>query len=64
MMYAPFEDPKSTKEIDRLLSEGEAELRKRWDAKGKMLDWWLMALVIALVLIAVTRVAVWLARAL
>ena len=63
MMYAPFENPKNTKEIDRLLSEGEAERQQRWDARSKILDWWLMALVIVLVLIALTRVAAWLARA-
>jgi hypothetical protein len=61
-MYAPFQNPKHRKEIDRLLSEGEAERRKRRDARSKMLDWLLMALVIALTLIAFTRVALWLAR--
>ena len=62
-MYSPFEDPKNTKEIDRLLSEGEAERRQRRDARSTKLDWLLMAFVVAFILIALTRVAVWLARA-
>lgn len=64
MMYAPFQNQKHIQEIDRLLSEGEAERRQRWDARSKKLDWFLMALVIVLVVTAVTRVAVWLARVL
>ncbi len=63
MMNSPFEDPRKVKELNRLLSEGETERRQRWDARSKKLDWLLMALVIAFVLTALTRVAVWLARA-
>jgi len=55
-MYSPFEDPKNTKEIDRLLSEGEAERRQRRDARSTKLDWLLMAFVVAFILIALTRV--------
>jgi hypothetical protein len=63
MMNAPFQNQKNIKELDRLLSEGEGERRQRWDARGKTLDWLLIALVIALVLTAFTRAAVWLAKA-
>ena len=61
MAYTPFQNPKDRKEIDRLLSEGEVERRKRWDAKSKTLDWLLIAVVIALVVTALTRAAVWFA---
>jgi len=61
-MYAPFEKPKN-KELDRLLSEGEAKWRRRWAAKSRLLDWVLISLVVALALIAFTRLAAWLARA-
>lgn len=64
MMYAPFQNPKRDKELDRLLSEGETERRRRWSARSKALDWFLIAVVVALVLTALTRVAVWLAGAL
>jgi hypothetical protein len=63
MTNAAFQNPKHRKEIDRLLSEGETERRKRWDARSKTLDWLLIAVVIALVVTALTRVAVWLAGA-
>ena len=64
MTYAPIQNSKHRKEIDRLLSDGETERRKRWDARSKTLDWLLIAVVIALVVTAVTRVAVWLAEVL
>jgi hypothetical protein len=60
-MSAPFQNPKTAKELDRLLSEGESERRQRWDARGKTLDWFLLALVIVFVLTAFTRIAGWLA---
>ncbi len=63
MRNVPFHNQKDIKELNRLLSEGEAERRQRWDARSKKLDWLLIALVIVLVVTALTRVAVWLARA-
>ena len=52
---------KHLKELDRLMSQGETTRRKRWNAKSRTLDWLLAAIVIALVVIALTRVAAWLA---
>jgi hypothetical protein len=63
MRNSSFQNQKNIKELERLLSEGEAERRQRWNARSRALDWLLIALLTALVLIAVTRAAVWLARA-
>lgn len=54
-----YRNNKHIAEIDRLLTEGEAGRRKREAARNKALDRLLMALLAALVLIAVTRLAVW-----
>lgn len=62
-MMNAFQKQKDMEELNRWLSEGEAERRQRWDARSKTLDWFLIALVIALVVTAATRVAVWFARA-
>ena len=61
MQNDPFRNPKHVKELDRLLSEGETERRQRWAARSKTLDWLLIAVLIALVLTALTRLAVWVA---
>ncbi len=57
-----FRNKKHIDEIDRLLTEGETGRRQREAARNKALDRLLMAILGALVLIAVTRLAVWLAR--
>jgi hypothetical protein len=49
-------------EIDRLLREGEPERRKRQAARNKALDRLLMAILAALVVIALTRLSVWIAQ--
>ncbi len=61
MLNDPFQNPKHAKELERLLSEGETERRQRWDARSKTLDWLLIAVLIALVLTALTRLAIWFA---
>ena len=61
MQNDPFRNPKHVKELDRLLSEGETERRQRWAARSKTLDWLLIAVLIALVLTALTRLGVWVA---
>jgi hypothetical protein len=62
MRNDPFQNSKHIKELDSILSEGETERRRRWDARSKTLDWALILVVIALVVTALTRVAVWLAK--
>lgn len=57
-----FQNPRESKEIERLLSEGETERRRRWNARSRTLDWLLIVIVIALVVTALTRVAGWLAK--
>ena len=57
-----FQNPRENKEIERLLSEGETERRRRWNARSRTLDWLLIVIVIALVVTALTRVAGWLAK--
>jgi hypothetical protein len=64
MRNDPFQNSKHIKELDSILSEGEAERFRRWDARSKKLDWVLIALVIVLVVTAFTRVAIWLANSL
>ncbi len=62
MRNDPFQNQKHIKELDVILSDGEAERRRRWDGRSKILEWSLIVIVIALVITAVTRVAVWLAK--
>jgi hypothetical protein len=62
MRNDPFQNSKHIKELDVILSDGESERRRRWDARSKTLDWLLVAIVIALVVTALTRVAGWLAK--
>ena len=57
-----FRKNKHIAEIDRLLSEGEPARRQREAARNKALDRLLMAIVVALVLIALTRLAGLVAR--
>jgi hypothetical protein len=58
-----FRKQKGIDELDRLLEDGEAQRRQREAARNNALDVMLMALVVVLVLTALTRLAVWLARA-
>ena len=62
MRNEPFQNSKHIKELDRILSDGEAARRRRWDARSKTLDWLLIAIVVILVVTAFTRAAVWLAK--
>ena len=57
-----FRNKRHIDEIDRLLTEGEPARRQREAARNKALDRLLMAILVALVLIAATRFAVWIAR--
>lgn len=57
-----FGNQKHVQEIDRILSDGELGRRKREADRNKALDRLLIVVLIALVLTALTRVAVWLAR--
>jgi hypothetical protein len=60
---ALFRKQKDIDELDRLLEDGEAERRQREAARNHAFDVMLMALFVALVLVALTRLAVWIARA-
>jgi hypothetical protein len=62
MTNDPFHNSKHIQELDRILSDGEAERRRRWDARSKTLDWLLIAVVIALAVTAFSRAAIWLAK--
>ena len=57
-----FQNSRHIQELDRILSDGEAERRKQWDARSRTLDWILIVIVIALVVTAFTRAAGWLAK--
>jgi hypothetical protein len=57
-----FGNDKHVKELERILADGEPQRRKREAARNKALDRLLMVVMIALVLLALTRIAVWLAR--
>ena len=64
MRNDPFQNQKHIQELDRILSDGETERRRRWDARSKTLDWLLIAVVVLLVVLALTRAAVWLGNVL
>lgn len=57
-----FGNQKHVKELERILADGEPERRKREAARNKALDRLLIVVVVALVVLAVTRAAVWLAN--
>ena len=63
MRNDPFQS-KHVKELDQILSDGETERLRRSAARNRTLDWLLIAVVIALVVTALTRAAVWLANVL
>lgn len=60
---ALFRKQKDIDDLDRLLEDGEAERRQREAARNNAFDVMLMALFVALVLVALTRLAGWIARA-
>ena len=57
-----FGNQRHVKELERILADGEPERRKREASRNKALDRLLMVVMIVLVLTALTRIAVWLAR--
>jgi hypothetical protein len=57
-----FGNQRHIKELERILADGEPERRKREASRNKALDRLLMVVMIVLVLTALTRIAVWLAR--
>ena len=60
---ALFGKKKDLDEFDRLAAEAESRLRQRDASRNRALDVMLKVLLVALILIAVTRLAGWLAKA-